>query len=199
MDLPTELASRLCDLAESIGVGNDRALADSLTTLTADLRSAVSSYLGLRLTLVLDGWPVILTAFGDTDGARPVTSLRLALTSVDPGFHPESRIVLYAGTPGAFVDLAADVGYLERVDELGSAAGGSRDGHQPAVALDADLPPLSVSSGLSGLGEYMVINQAVGVLIERGHSPDHARAALRRDAAMDGLDLPDHAARLIEE
>ena len=45
----------------------------------------------------------------------------------------------------------------------------------------------------------MVINQAVGVLIERGHSPDHARAALRRDAAMDGLDLPDYAARLIEE
>jgi hypothetical protein len=185
-----------------IGVGDDSALTDSLTALAVDAQTAVSSYLGLRLTLFLDGWPVTLTAFGDIDGACPVTSLRLALSSMGRGFDPGSRVVLYAKTPGAFVDLAADVAYLQRVrglEDAGNAADGSGDGHQPAVALDADLPPDSVISGLSGLGEYKIINQAVGVLIERGHSPEHARAVLRRAAAEDGLALPDYAARLVEE
>ena len=43
-----------------------------------------------------------------------------------------------------------------------------------------------------------MINQAVGVLIDRGHSSDHARATLRRAAARDGLALPDYAARLVK-
>ena len=202
MDLPTNLPSHLRDLAESIGVGDDNALTESLTALTVDLRTAVPSYLGLRLTLVLDGWPVILSAFDDIDGARPTTSVRLALARMGPGFDPKSRIVLYARTPGAFVDLAADVAYLQRgrgPGDAANAADGDGDGHQPVVALDADLPPESVGSGLSGLGEYVVINQAVGVLIERGHSPGNAHAALGRAAAVDGLALPDYAARLIEE
>jgi hypothetical protein len=201
VDLPTDLPSYLHDLVDIIGVGDDRALTDSLTALAIDLQTAVPSYLGLQVTLFLDGWPVSLTAFGDIDGARPATSLRLSLSSMGPGFDPGSRIVFYAERPGAFVDLAADVGYLQRVRGPGNPANavdGDRDGQQPAVALDVDLPPVSVISGLSGLREYVVINQAMGMLIERGHRPDHARAALRRAAAIDGLALPDYAARLVE-
>ena len=110
--------------------------------------------------------------------------------------------MLYAETPGAFVDLAADVAYLQRVrgpEDATDAADGDGDGHQPAVALDADLPPESVIPGLSGLREYEMVNQAVGVLVERGHAPSDAHAALRRDAAIDGLALPDYAARLIQK
>ncbi|HLL61588.1 MAG TPA: hypothetical protein VK401_00965 [Propionibacteriaceae bacterium] len=199
MDLPTDLPSHLRGLVEGSGLGDDSAIIDSLTALAVHLRTAVSSYLGLRLTLVLDGWPVTLTAFGDIDGVRPSASLRVALSSMEPGFDPESRIVLYAGSPGAFVDLASDLAYLQRLHGAGNAATDvDGNGRQPAVALDADLPPDSTASGLSGLTEYEVINQAVGVLIGRGHSSDHARAALRRAAATDGLALPDYAARLVE-
>ena len=42
---------------------------------------------------------------------------------------------------------------------------------------------MSVVSGFSGLSEYATINRAVGVLIDRGHHPDHAGAELRRAAA----------------
>jgi hypothetical protein len=200
VDLPTDLASYLGDLVENIGTGTVSSLTDSLTALAVDLQTAVSSYLGLRLTVVLDGWPVTLTAFGGIHGARPTTSFRLVLSSMGPGFDPESRIVFYASTPGAFVDLAADLAYLQRVrglEDTGYAAEGNRRGRRPAVALDADLPPASVVSGLAGMGEYATINRAVGMLIEQGHHPDHAHAVLRRAAAVDGLGLPDYAARLL--
>jgi hypothetical protein len=201
VDLPTDLPSHLHDLVEGIGLGDDSAIGTALTAVAVGLRTAVTSYLGLRLTLVLDGWPVTLTAFGDIDGVRPATSVRMALSGTGPGFDPESRIVLYASQPGAFVDLAADLAYLQRrqaADGAAVAADASRNGHQPSVALDADLPPASIISGLSGLTEYVMINQAVGVLIDRGHSSDHARAALGRAAARDGLALPDYAARLVK-
>ena len=200
MDLPRDLVAHLRDLVESVGAGDT--LSGPLAALVEDLRTAVSSYQGLRLTLVLDGWPVTLTAFDYIDGQRPAASLRLALSELGPGFDPQSWIVFYAGTPGAFVDLAADLDYLHRAREPGShpsGVDGDRDGHRPAVRLDVDLPPVSVVSGFSGLIEYATINRAVGVLIDRGHRPDHAHAVLRRAAAADGLALPDYAAHLLEE
>ena len=199
MDLPSDLAAHLRDLVESVGASDDT-LSGSLAALVEDLRTAVSSYQGLRLTLVLEGWPVTLTAFGYIDGERPATSLRLALSDLGPDFDPDSRIVFYAATPGAFVDLAADLDYAHRVRGSGStadAADGDRDGHRTADRLDIDLPPVSVVSGFAGLTEYATISRAVGVLIDRGHSPDHAHATLRRDAAANGMALPLYAARLL--
>jgi hypothetical protein len=160
----------------------------------------VSSYLGLRLTLVIDGWPVTLTAFGDIDGVGPVTSLRLSLSVLGPAFDPQSRVVFYAGTPGAFVDLAADLSYLQRwrgSAGTADAANDDGDGHRPAVALDGDLPAESVAPGFSGLTEYGTINRAVGVLIGRGHQPQRAHVTLRRAAAARGLALPAYAAQLL--
>ena len=202
MDLSTGIAAHLYVLVKSIGAGDDT-LTGSLAALAVDLRTAVTSYLGLRLTLVLDGWPVTLTAFGDIDGVRPATSLRLTLSSIGPGFDPESRVVFYAASPGAFVDLAADLSYLHRVrGPAGTAyADGEveRDGRRPAVALDVELPPESVASGFSGLTEYATINRAVGVLIDRGHQPERAQATLRRGAAAHGLALPAYAAKFLLE
>jgi hypothetical protein len=182
VDLPTDVAAFLRDLTERVGAGDDN-LSGSMVALVEDLRTAVSSYQGLRLTLVLDSWSVTLTAFGDIHGQHPATSLRLALSDLGQGFDPQSRIVFYAGKAGAFVDLSADLDHLDR--------------HQPAVRLDVDLPPESVVSGFSGLSEYATINRAVGVLIDRGHVPNRAHAMLRRGAAADGLALPDYAARLL--
>jgi hypothetical protein len=192
VDLPLELASHLRDLVESIDAG-DGMLTGSIAGLDADLRAAVSSYQGLRLTLVLDGWPITLTAFTRIDGDPPATSLRLALSVLGPGFDPNSRIVLYAGRPGSLVDLAADLGYLHR-----RTAPTDPPGDLPIV-LDADLPPESVESGLSGLDEYAAVHRATGVLLGRGHPLDHAQAALGLAAEASGVTVPQYAARLLRE
>lgn len=184
MDLAPLLAHHVRALVDGLDIGDDT-LTDALTTLVGHLETAVSSYLGLRLSLVIDGWPVTLTAFPPFDGARPVTSLRLALSALGPGFEPGSQIVFYAGTPGTFVDLAADFAYLH--------------GPRPPVAINVDLPPPTGVSGFSGLAEFATINQALGVLLERGHDPDRARSTLRLRASAAGLDLPGYAALLLEE
>ena len=194
MDLPSDLASHLRDLAESISTG-DNALTHSLETLVVDLRTAVSSYVGLRMTVVLDGWPVTLTAFSAVDGVRPVTSFRLNVSSQGPGAEPDIQVVFYAGTPGAFVDLAADLNYLHRQDQELSDG----DGQRPAAALDIDLPPITLVSGVTGLAEYGTINRAVGALIARGRDPDEALDTLHRDAATCGLALHVYADRLLNE
>ena len=153
MDLPLRLASHLRDLVASIGAG-DSALGESVSALDAQLRTAVASYQGLRLTLVLGGWPITLSSFPAIDGESPATSLRLALSTLGPGFDPDSQVVFYAGRPGALVDLAADLGYLHR-----HTRPADRPGQLPVV-LDRDLPPESTLSGLSGLAEYATIPRA---------------------------------------
>lgn len=204
MDLPTALATHLRDLADGVGTGND-GVADALATLDADLRTAVSSYAGLRLTLVLPEWPVTLTAFPGIDGMRPATSLRVVLSALGSGFDPGSEIVLYAYTPGAFTDLAADLDYLQRegrTSDPGRPApplDPDRGGRRPVLALDADLPAVTVVSGVSGLAEYSAINRAVGVLMWRGQTPDQALGTLRRDARAAGLPLPGYVARLLAD
>lgn len=204
MDLSTVLGRHLHDLVDGLGT-DDGILTDAMAVLVGDLGAAVSSYLGLRLSLVLDGWPVTLSAFPPLDGGRPVTSLRLALSGLDRGFDAASHVVFYAGTPGAFVDLAADFAYLHGQgwgrDPTGlpvamddPAAG---DGHRALVVLDVDLPPPTVVAGFTGLAEYAAINRALGVLLERGHPPDQARAALHHGASVAGMDLPGYAAGLL--
>ena len=184
MESPAVLASHLQDLVASIGEA-DGTLALSLDTLVADLTAVSGSYHGLRLTMVLDGWPVTLTAFTSPDGVPVATSLRVPLSLLGPGFAPAGRVVFYATSLGAFVDLAADLAYA-----LGRTEG---------LKLDDDLPPVSMVSGITGLSEYAVINRAVGVLIERGHHPDGAHDLLRRNATAGGLAPHVYAARLLAD
>ena len=180
MDLLNALASHLRGLVDNLGTEDD-SLTDSLDALASLLVAVVPSYLGFRLTLVVDEWPITLTEFPLLDGERPATSLRLNLSTQGSGFDPDSQIVLYAANPGAFVDLAAD-------------------GHGPrqAVALDIDLPPITLVSGIVGLREFETVNQAIGMLIQRGQEPAEARATLHRDARASGLAVHRYADRLLE-
>lgn len=153
-----------------------------MTALVVALRAAVSSYCGLDLTVHDVAHPVSLTSFlPAADDEEIATSLRLPLASVSSRFDSRSRVILYATTPGAFVDLAADLRHVLRA---------------PTV-LDADLPPRTVVSGLTGLSEMSTINRAVGMLIEQGHHPDVAHATLVRDAGAAGVDTHIYAARLL--
>ena len=141
-----------------------------LDVLVDDLSAAVSSFLGLRMTLHrLDGCPVTLTAVDTNPPLMPGACLTLPLgrsTSDGSG----DMVVFYAGNPGAFVDLAAD---LERVHGRGPTL----DDQLPSAGDQTDRP------GITGLAEHSVVNQAIGVLITRGHTPGDALAELHRRAA----------------
>ncbi len=166
MDISGTLATDLKAFADAIGLpGAD--LTDSVRKLADGLRAAVPSWLGLTMTLVLDDLPLALTVLDESATPRRVaTSAALPLTAVH-GAGPGSSIVFYAGTAGAFVDFAADAAYefgLELKD----------------VALDQHLTPPRETSGLTGLADATGLNQAIGILIDQGHTPDEARTELSR-------------------
>ena len=191
MDLPAALLAHLQDLTASIGQ-DDQDLDDTLATLTAALQSTVDAYCGFQLTLVENQWPVTLTAFSDGHHVPVGTSLRLPLVFVSPPVDPESRVVFFAATPGAFTELAADLSYALRgipVDQTSPAVDGvdqrgiRGNDQRRAIELDADLPPLSRVSELTGLAELTVLNRAIGMLVDQGHDIEEAHQLLRRDAA----------------
>jgi len=157
----------------------------SLASLRRDLRLAVRSSVGLSLTVQMDpDQPVTLTSIDHfTEPSDIVTSLRLPLTwaTMDTG----SMIIFYAGVPGAFVDLAADLSHALRL-----APG--------AIVLDEDTVAPTSESGLTGAAESSTVNQAIGVLLDRGYTPATASAQLRREADETMLDLHLAATRVLK-
>jgi hypothetical protein len=204
VDLPVALLARLQDLAANLGQ-NDQDLEQTLAALTAALRAAATSYCGFELTIVKHQWPVTLTAFSDGHNVAVRTSLRLPLTLVSQAFEPESRVVFFAVTPGALTDLAADLSHAlggVPVEQQSPAAYSADRGKtcvdsQPnAIALDSD-PPVPPVSGLAGLAELMVLNRAIGMLIDQGHDIEQAHQVLRRAAAAAGVEPHCYAMRIV--
>jgi hypothetical protein len=156
-DLGTELTHALHRLAETIGL-------------------AVPSYLGLDITVVADGLPVTLTApQREADPSQIFTSLYIPLPAICP-VEQGSALFMYAGTAGAFVDLAADLSWLLDLDP-------------ESFVLDHHIPDPRAPLIRNSLTDFSVINQAIGVLIERGHTPESAHQHLHLLAASDHNDL----------
>ena len=184
LDVPRGLLASLRDL--TIGIdGDELAVGELLAALIRELETSVSSYRGLHLTISQNGFPVVLTAFPDGHDGALGTSLRIPLALLNPGFTAESRIVFYAGIPGAFVDLAADLAFALR---SASTSEPVEDSAPSAIRLDADPPPGTRGFTLSGLTELSTIERAIGVMLGEGHHPDHAHATLSSDAARAGLE-----------
>lgn len=194
MDLSTALLDDLLHLSRSVGL-DDNELSARWTALVQALRAAVPSYRGIDLTLHDGEQPVRLAAFPDTGNGVITTSLRLPLVVLGAASHRESRVIFYAATPGAFVDLAADLGHALQTPVTTHDPGG-RDGHG-SILLDGDLPPRSLASGLTGLDEASSINRAIGILIDQGHPPEEAEGVLRRHAAAAGVEPHVYAARML--
>ncbi len=136
---------------------------------TETARAAVASCTGLRLTVLVDGDAVVLdTLSGSTARVAVRTSLLVPLPT--SGSVATSTLTLWATTPGAFVDLAADLALDRPVTTL---------------VLDADLPTGAAVAD-SGLATLSLVQQAVGVLIAQGLSPERARTELARRAAEAG-------------
>jgi hypothetical protein len=205
VDLPAALLAHLHDLTVSVGE-DDQDLGDTLLALTTALHSTTTSYCGFQLTIVEHDSPVTLTTFSDGHDVPLGTSLRLPLGLVSSTVDGESRVVFYAGVPGAFTDLAADLSHAlggVPVDQRSYAADSADpgepgvDGHRKVIMLDADLSPLSRASGLTGIAELTVLNRAIGMLVDQGHDIEQAHQLLRRDAAAAEVEPQTYAARII--
>jgi hypothetical protein len=138
-----------------------------LSALVAARRLAITSYLGLTLTIPVDGHPVSVTAYNAAT-TRAATSLLIPLTP-DPNAATSSTLTLYAATSGALDDLAADLGY-------------ALDLPHTALIFNKHLSEPSQRSGVTGRDTHAIVNQAIGILLERGNTLEAARAQLRTGA-----------------
>jgi len=154
--------------------------------VATDVTTAVPSFLGLSMTLLLNERPVTVTAIDADLAAAAGASLQLPLGPL-AGAARGSSVVFYAGRPGAFVDLATDTRYAYGLDS--------------DVVLDCHLTSneraVRAHPGVSGSDELRLINQAIGVLIGLGHLPGEAHDELLRRATHHGRGLPGVAEDLL--
>jgi hypothetical protein len=149
--------------------------ADVLHTLHrfgVDAQAAVPTYLGLTVTVDDSDPPFLFTTVEDGAADDVRSSLRLTLPGVGDGWAlPSVALILYARTPGTFVDLAADLAWLT--------------GRPPSdFALDQHLSVPAGSAAGTHLRTASVINQAIGVLI--GHGLRCAGPTLAKGACVRG-------------
>jgi hypothetical protein len=183
--LSAALALDLAALTEALdGPGVD--IVGAVQRLAADAGAAVDSYAGLSVMITSGGRSITFTALEElTEPADIRTSLHMLLAAGGPATTqptPAIEIVLYARTPGAFVDLAADAGWLS-------------DGSRMLIDRHLTVPR---HDSTSGLAELSALNQAVGVLIGRGRSPEQARVDIDLLATDAGVSPAAAAATILD-
>lgn len=181
MDITAALAADLAMLTEALDEpGVD--VAQMLARLAADAKVAVSSYRGLTVIVEHAAYPLILTAMEDSADQRDaLSSLMMSLPHSGPdGAGPLPVVILYAGTPGAFVDLAADLSWLTGLG-LGNFV---LDRHLHRTDEPADDRSVQTAS---------VVDQAIGVLLGRGYTPEQAVLELDARAVDAGKNRADTA------
>ena len=186
METPRLLTDDIRDLFSDLAVpdpvtGEPVDLDASLAALTTSVKRAVPSYRGLGLIVVIDEQPIMVTSAERGNASDIATSLSLSLAWV-PLLGPDSQITFYASVVGTFVDLAADLAHA-----LGSQS----------LRLDGDIPSALVSD-LTGVRRLSTINEAVGVLIGHGHTPNDAQRELRQMADTAGISIHRAAEAVIE-
>jgi hypothetical protein len=170
--LAAELAALSAALDEP---GSDLGL--GLRQLAVAAASAVPSYLGLSVVVTQHDPAFTVTLLDDGESAGDIgASILLTWTSrANDDDVAGVAFVLYARTPGAFVDLAADVSWLT--------------GSLPTeFVLDAHLGFPAEPDTATPIAAASVINQAIGVLIGRGYTPEQAHRELDANAARDGTE-----------
>src|SRR6478752_1659002 len=162
--IPAALEADLHLLSALSGLDED--IESLLRATVGDLKASVQSAVGLSLTVHVTGQDVTLTILDDHT-ARSVGASILVPLDAPAAQSLGTCVVFYAVTPGAFVDLSADLGWA-----TGLPAG--------MIVLDQHLLLPVEGTAVTGLREFSIINQAVGILIERGNTPESARLELDR-------------------
>jgi hypothetical protein len=182
VNIARSLVAQLAALTQALD--DDVDLEAQLRVLIADIEAAVASYAGLTMTVVAGGQEISFTVRTNMGTSGEITaSLRIPLDG-EPSSLTGSRLVLYATTPGSFVDLAADLSYTLALEPR-------------MLALDADLVAPPPGPAATGLADHSMINQALGILIDQGHTLESAHSALSRLAEIGSLDLAAAAERLL--
>ena len=183
MTIPSALAADLALLTYALDTGAVD-IASTFSLLSSDVAAAVSSYVGLSVRVHSLGGLAELTTLDDPAViARIVTSLRIPVPVASQVPGPSVVIVLYATLAGAFVDLAADLAWLTDVALA-----------DVGLDLDLDLDPRARSGVATPISSLSSIDQAIGVLVGRGHTPEETLVELETLAARFGGDR--HAAAL---
>ena len=174
MTITAAMAAALAVLTEALDdPGAD--IARSLQGLALDAAASVPSYLGLSVVVSQSDPPFTITALADEAATGDIrTSLHLVLPGLGEGPAPVA-LVLYAGVPGSFVDLAADLVWLTGRSSIN-------------VTLDEHLTLAGVPDTAAQLRAAMEIDQAIGVLIGRGYTLRQAHRQLDIQAAHNRTD-----------
>jgi hypothetical protein len=157
-----------------------------LSVLTDDLVSAIPDYLGLIVTQHIDGHPIIVSTLDSASSGQARSSLMLSLLPPAPGASAGS-VAFFSGSAGVFIELADDARWIFNL--TGPPV---LDGHLTMGRSASEV------AGIHGLTAHTNINQAIGVLIEEGHTPDGARDELARRSARAGRSMPEIAIHLLE-
>lgn len=158
-------------------------IVDTFTQLNAAAAAGVGSYLGLCVTVTGSDTTVQSNTMSH-DVEVVGSSVKIPTPTIDDARLPVVSVVLYAATPGAFTDLAADLVWLTGTD-------------QTEFRLDQDLTPPPAAAGANTLTLTSTINQAIGMLIGQGHTPEQAAQHLATLAAHDHANLPAAAAAVL--
>jgi hypothetical protein len=173
VEITAALAADLAILTQALD-DTDADIVEALRRLVADAKLAVRSYQGLTVVAGNATFPLTLTAMEDFAHPDDVVSSLMMPLSDERAANTGSRLVviLYAARPGAFVDLAADLCWLT--------------GRQLSdFRIDQHLsPPEPDSHG--GVQRSSLVNQAIGVLIGRGYTPEQAELAIDTRATAAG-------------
>ncbi len=162
-------------------------VAASMAAFAAEAHAAIGSYLGLTVSISGSAPAIPFTTLADSEQTPAIrASLRMLMPPV-AGTGADgvgAALILYAGQSGAFVDLAADLAWLtgrELTD----------------FVLDQHLNLPAQPDGTLTLLTASLIDQAIGVLIGRGHTPDQACRELDAYAARAATDRAGAAARIL--
>ncbi len=199
----------LAELSTALDLNVDE-LTAALASLTHDLSTAVSSYLGLQLVLLRSGCPLVLSVFATPSAVAgiesslqvPLAALLRSSTPRPGGGEATGHLTVFAGRPGAFVDLAADLSFALRPPATAPAPRrltGATDlaGLSGGLRLDEDRIPIRAGPLVEAAAARSTVDRALGFLIGQGHRPDDAHAELVQRSALSGVTVVVFAAQLL--
>jgi hypothetical protein len=176
VEITAAVAADLAALTEALDEP-DADLAMLLHQVAADAKFAVGTFVGLTIRVIIGDQPSKLTVFEQGAASGDVkASMLIPMHAIMDATRAETTIdlILYARAPGAFTDLAADLAWLAGLDLVDFTL------NQHLIVPERDE--------VDGLFARSLINQAIGMLIARGSTPEQAERELTARAVRDGLD-----------
>lgn len=172
-----------------------------LATMLEQLAEAIPSLLAVRLSVIVDDYEFDVTAFAPIDDGTPADSTLLIPLRGASSDVTGANLLLFASSPGALVDLAADSAYLLGID----LAAAELDHHLDTTLAAPERTSSDAVTDLRALEaaeftDRATIDYAIGILFEQGNHPTvaDARAAVSDLAKQRGTTLANAAQHIVD-